>query len=82
MYSELQRKFDDIHEQIYASGDNVNNSNDAIDELCKLIFMEEFRLNNENYILKEGNLSGRNFSEIFNYKNLQKQEDKRNYRRY
>ena len=79
MYSELQRKFDDIHEQIYASGDNVNNSNDAIDELCKLIFMEEFRLNNENYILKEGNLSGRNFSEIFNYKNLQKAEDKKKF---
>src|SRR5699024_4539411 len=35
MYSELQKRFDAIHEQIYASGDNVNNSNDAIDEFCK-----------------------------------------------
>lgn len=76
MYSEIQRRFNDIHEQIYASGDNVNNSNDAIDEFCKLIFMEEFRLNNRNHILKEGNLSGRKFNEIFNYTNLQNAEDK------
>lgn len=60
MYSELQRRFNNIHEQIYASGDNVNNSNDAIDEFCKLIFMEEFRLNNNDYVLKEGNLAGKN----------------------
>lgn len=77
MYGELQRKFNDIHEQIYASGDNVNNSNDAIDEFCKLIFMEEFRLNNKDYTLKEGNLSGRKFSEIFHYDYLDSVEDKK-----
>lgn len=77
MYSELQRRFNNIHEQIYASGDNVNNSNDAIDEFCKLIFMEEFRLNNKNYILREGNLAGRKYSEIFHYNYLDNATDKK-----
>jgi type I restriction enzyme M protein len=77
MYSELQKRFDAIHEQIYASGDNVNNSNDAIDEFCKLIFMEEFRLNNSDYILREGNLSGRKYSEIFHYSYLENAKDKK-----
>ncbi|MUL33941.1 HsdM family class I SAM-dependent methyltransferase [Priestia megaterium] len=77
MYSELQRRFNAIHEQIYASGDNVNNSNDAIDEFCKLIFMEEFRLNNRDYILREGNLAGRKYSEIFHYSYLDNAKDKK-----
>lgn len=77
MYSELQKRFDAIHEQIYASGDNVNNSNDAIDEFCKLIFMEEFRLNNKEYTLMEGNLAGRKYSEIFHYSYLDNAEDKK-----
>ena len=79
MYSELQRRFNNIHEQIYASGDNVNNSNDAIDEFCKLIFMEEFRLNNNDYVLKEGNLAGKKYSEIFSYINLQNAENKKEF---
>lgn len=77
MYSELQKRFDAIHEQIYASGDNVNNSNDAIDEFCKLIFMEEFRLNNKDYTLMEGNLAGRKYSEIFHYSYLDNVKDKK-----
>ena len=77
MYSELQRRFNNIHEQIYASGDNVNNSNDAIDEFCKLIFMEEFRLNNKDYVLKEGNLSGKRYSDIFHYTYLDSSNDKK-----
>jgi len=78
MYGELQRRFNAIHEQIYtSSGDNVNNANDAIDEFCKLIFLEEFRLNNKGYTLREGNLSGRDFSEIFHYDYLDNAKDKK-----
>ena len=53
-YQELQEKFDAIHEMIYGMKDHVNNSNDAIDEFCKLIFMEVFRLNHSDYILRGG----------------------------
>jgi type I restriction enzyme M protein len=77
MYETLQRRFDDIHEQIYAMKDHVNNSNDAIDEICKFIFMEVFRLNNPDYELKRGNLAGRRFSEIFDYRYLQNAEDRK-----
>jgi hypothetical protein len=38
-YERLQQQFDNIHEHIYATRENVSSSNEAIDELCKLVFM-------------------------------------------
>jgi type I restriction enzyme M protein len=38
-YENLQQQFDDIHEHIYATRENVSSSNEAIDELCKLVYM-------------------------------------------
>lgn len=73
-YQELQEKFDGIHEMIYGMKDHVNNSNDAIDEFCKLIFMEVFRLNHPDYILRGGELEGRRFDDIFRYDNIEKSE--------
>ncbi len=73
-YQELQEKFDGIHEMIYGMKDHVNNSNDAIDEFCKLIFMEVFRLNHPDYILRGGELEGRRFDDIFRYENIEKSE--------
>lgn len=75
-YQELQEKFDGIHEMIYGMKDHVNNSNDAIDEFCKLIFMEVFRLNHPEYILRGGELEGKRFDDIFRYENIEKAEDK------
>lgn len=75
-YQELQEKFDGIHEMIYGTKDHVNNSNDAIDEFCKLIFMEVFRLNHPDYILRGGELEGKRFDDIFRYENIEKAEDK------
>lgn len=75
-YHELQEKFDAIHELIYGMKDHVNNSNDAIDEFCKIIFMEVFKLNHPNYMLKQGNVSGRLFRDIFRYQNLEEATDK------
>lgn len=75
-YQELQEKFDGIHEMIYNMKDHVNNSNDAIDEFCKLIFMEVFRLNHQDYILRGGELEGKKFDDIFRYEYIEKAEDK------
>lgn len=75
-YQELQEKFDGIHEMIYGMKDHVNNSNDTIDEFCKLIFMEVFRLNHADYILRGGELEGRRFDDIFRYEYIEKAEDK------
>ena len=38
-YENLQQQFDNIHEHIYATRENVSSSNEAIDELCKLVYM-------------------------------------------
>jgi len=38
-YEKLQQQFDNIHEHIYATRENVSSSNEAIDELCKLVYM-------------------------------------------
>ena len=38
-YENLQQQFDNIHEHIYATRENVSSSNEAIDELCKIVYM-------------------------------------------
>jgi type I restriction enzyme M protein len=75
-YEKLQRKFNELHEQIYSARDAVNNSNDAIDEFCKLIFMEEFQLNHKNYVLQKGKLAGIKLSDLFSYSTIEKAKDK------
>lgn len=75
-YSELQEAFDGIHELIYGVKDHVNNSNDAIDEFCKLIFMEEFSLNHKGYILAQGSVAGKRLEDILNYEIIENAEDK------
>lgn len=75
-YSELQEAFDGIHELIYGVKDHVNNSNDAIDEFCKLIFMEEFNLNHKGYILTQGSVAGKRLDHILNYETIENAEDK------
>ncbi len=74
-YQELQEKFDGIHEMIYGMKDHVNNSNDVIDEFSKLIFMETFRLYHSDYQLREGNLTGKFFNDIYRYEYVEKNKD-------
>lgn len=75
-YQELQEKFDGIHEMIYNMKDHVNNSNDAIDEFCKLIYMEVFRLSHIDYTLRGGELEGKKFDDIYRYEYIENAEDK------
>ena len=76
-YQVLQEKFDAIHEIIYGTKDHVDSSNDAIDEFCKLIFMEEFKLHHEEYILTRGSVAGKKFSEIFRYQYIENAKDQK-----
>jgi type I restriction enzyme M protein len=76
MYQILQKRFDDIHEQIYATKDHVDSTNDAIDEFCKLIFMEVFSLRHPNYKLKNGILSDYRLDDVFDYKAIEETKDK------
>lgn len=75
-YQELQEKFDAIHEMIYGMKDHVDSSNDAIDEFCKLIFMETFRLYHPDYRLTKGNVAGKLLSEIYRYEYVEKNKGK------
>jgi type I restriction enzyme M protein len=75
-YEKLQRKFDELHELIYRNRESIGGANEAIDEFCKLIFMEEFRINHKNYILNKGNLTGMNLDTLFNFLTIEKAKDK------
>lgn len=75
-YQDLQEQFDVAHEMIYKTRDHVDNSNEAIDEFCKLIYMEVFALSHPDYVLREGNVAGRRFNDIFSYKYIEESEDK------
>lgn len=39
-FKELQHEFDELHEQVYASREPVDGSNDLTSQLCKLIFLK------------------------------------------
>lgn len=39
-FKELQHEFDELHEQVYASREPVDGSNDLTAQLCKLIFLK------------------------------------------
>ncbi len=74
MYEQLQTRFDQLHQLIYDSRDSVDNTNDAIDEFCKLIFMEEFRINHPDYKLKKGELAGRKIKDLLWYERFEKDD--------
>ncbi|MEC1663617.1 HsdM family class I SAM-dependent methyltransferase [Bacillus halotolerans] len=69
MYSTLQKRFDDLHERLYGPGgaDNISSTNEAIDELSKLLFMETFRLYHPEYVLREGKNAGLQIFEILKH---------------
>ncbi len=73
---ELQRKFDALHEMIFTMKDHVDSSNDAIDEFCKLIFMEVFRLHHKGYRLTKGSVAGKLFSDIYSVNYIGQAENK------
>ncbi|HPM01147.1 MAG TPA: hypothetical protein PK816_03230 [Candidatus Cloacimonadota bacterium] len=78
MYEKLQTRFDQLHQLIYDSRDSVDNTNDAIDEFCKLIFMEEFRINHPDYKLKKGVLAGKKIKDLLWHERFEKDDaDKR-----
>ena len=66
-FKKLQREFDDLHEQIYASREPVDGANDLTAQLCKCIFLKmhserhpDFRVPSEN-----PNNPGKIFTDIF-----------------
>jgi type I restriction enzyme M protein len=59
-FKELQREFDALHEQIFASREPVDGSNDLTAQLCKLIFLKmhlerhrDFRVDDDDPLFEE-----------------------------
>jgi type I restriction enzyme M protein len=69
IYSSLQWKFNDLHERLYGPGgaDNISSTNEAIDELSKLLFMEIFRLYHPDYVLREEEYAGLKLYDILKH---------------
>ncbi|MBD2487173.1 class I SAM-dependent DNA methyltransferase [Aulosira sp. FACHB-615] len=68
MYERLMRGFDEFHEQVYQNvRDNVSGSNDIIQEVTKILFLESFRLHHEGADLEfQHNDQTLNLNQIFN----------------
>jgi type I restriction enzyme M protein len=63
----IQRKFDDLHERLYPSG-GFSSANEAIDEICRIMFMKIHLERYPSYILKSAN--GKRLSDVFNSDNI------------
>jgi type I restriction enzyme M protein len=72
IYHSLQKRFDELHERLYgpAGKDNISSTNDAIDELSKLIFMESFRLHHPTHVLT-GEYAGTKLYDVLDYKYIE-----------
>ncbi|HBY97766.1 MAG TPA: hypothetical protein DEP84_28130 [Chloroflexi bacterium] len=64
-YLDLQRRFDQLHEEIYKKRAGVGTTNEAIDEVGKIFFLKIHTERHPNYELQGGPGQGKWFSTIF-----------------
>jgi type I restriction enzyme M protein len=73
IYTKLMHDLDAFHEQVYQTvKDRVNDKNDIIDEVAKILFLESFRVHHSKeltFTCKEKTL---NFQEVFDYNYVRK----------
>jgi type I restriction enzyme M protein len=63
-YRSIGHKFNELHEEIYRRRAGVGTTNEAIDEVCKLIFLKIHLERHPNYEVEA--LGGKRFAELFN----------------
>jgi type I restriction enzyme M protein len=63
----IQRKFDELHERLYPSG-GISSANEAIDEICRVMFMKIHLERHPSYPVKA--LRDKRLSDIFNADNI------------
>ena len=77
IYTKLMHDLDAFHEQVYQTvKDKVNDKNDIIDEVAKILFLESFRVHHPEgmtFPFKDENI---NFREVFNYEYVKKHGSK------
>lgn len=63
----IQRKFDELHERLYPSG-GISSANEAIDEICRIMFMKIHLERHPSYTVKA--LRDKRLSDIFHADNI------------
>lgn len=68
IYTQLMHKLDAFHEQVYQTvKDKVSDKNDIIDEVAKILFLENFRVHHKADITFPYQGQQLNFREVFDY---------------
>ena len=77
IYTRLMHRFDAFHEQVFQTvKDRVNDKNDIIEEVAKLLFLESFRVHHKDmtFVDHEGNTQ--RFNEVFKFRYVQQHTNK------
>ncbi len=74
IYTRLMHRFDAFHEQVFQTvKDRVNDKNDIIEEVAKLLFLETFRVHHgEDLTFTDHEGKTQRFREVFDYKYVAK----------
>ena len=65
----IQRKFNELHERLYPSG-GFSSANEAIDEICRLLFMKTHLERNPSYTVRA--LNGKRLADVLNSDNIRR----------
>ncbi|WP_103745481.1 HsdM family class I SAM-dependent methyltransferase, partial [Escherichia coli] len=77
-YTRLMQRFDAFHENVYrVTKDKVNDKNDIIEEVAKLLFLETFRLHHdEDLTFKDDEGNTLRFRDVFDWQYVESHGDK------
>ncbi|WP_338928445.1 N-6 DNA methylase [Escherichia coli] len=78
VYTHLMQRFDAFHENVYrVTKDKVNDKNDIIEEVAKLLFLETFRLHHdEDLTFKDDEGNTLRFRDVFDWQYVESHGDK------
>lgn len=77
IYTRLMHRFDAFHENVYrVTKDKVNDKNDIIEEVAKLLFLESFRIYHPDITFNDKFGNEHLFSSVFNWHFVQAEGDK------
>jgi len=77
IYTRLMQRFDAFHENVYrVTKDKVNDKNDIIEEVAKLLFLESFRVYHPDITFVDKQGSTHLFGDVYNWQYVEKHGDK------
>ncbi|MFM0265355.1 HsdM family class I SAM-dependent methyltransferase [Paraburkholderia sediminicola] len=72
IYTRLMHRFDAFHEQVFQTvKDRVNDKNDIIEEVAKLLFLESFRVHHKDLTFVDHEGQTQRFDEVFSFRYVQ-----------